>query len=121
MSLTAPTPVEVKTFRSRIGATQAQLADMLGVSKRAIETWEGEERPAPPMLRLAFAALNARLPPWAVTPPNLDDLRTAIAQKSQEMLAVEGEPDADPQRVAVLRREMDDLRVQFQQARKEWG
>lgn len=100
MSLTPPTAAEVKAFRQAIGATQAQLADMLGVSKRAIETWEGGDREAPAMLRLALGALNANTPPWQSLPA-LRDLPTLYAER-RALLAemAELEPNTQAETIA---------------------
>ena len=66
MSLTPPTAVELKTFRSSTGLSQSELANELGVSKRAIEEWEAGRRTPPAFLRLALAAVNAQLTPYCV-------------------------------------------------------
>jgi len=64
MSLTPPTPAEIKSFRALTGASQANLADDLGISKRAVEEWEAGRRAPPAYLRLALAAIKERLPPF---------------------------------------------------------
>jgi DNA-binding transcriptional regulator YiaG len=60
-------PESIRRFRAQLGLSKQRLADMLGVSLRAVEAWESEAssaRHAPPYLGLALAALNARLEPW---------------------------------------------------------
>lgn len=68
MSLVPLTGSEVRVFRTSLGMTQQQLAEALGASKRAVEGWEAEGttggRSPPTYLRLAFAAINAKLEPW---------------------------------------------------------
>lgn len=64
MSLKPPTASEIKLFREKTGLSQAKLAARTGYSLRAVESWETNQRPAPPVLRLAFAAINAGLEPW---------------------------------------------------------
>ncbi len=54
----------IKAFRKRMGWTQAQLAEAVGVSRRAVEVWESPDGNAPPMLRFAFTAIAAGLGPW---------------------------------------------------------
>ena len=60
-----PVTAEVlKVFRRRAGFTQASLAAALDVSRRTVEEWESDRPNKPPgYLRLALAALEARLPP----------------------------------------------------------
>lgn len=69
MSLQPPAATEIKLFRLKVGMTQAQMAECLGASTRAVEEWEAGRRAAPAMLRLAFAAINEGLEPWGVLPP----------------------------------------------------
>jgi DNA-binding transcriptional regulator YiaG len=64
--MTPPSPDEIRAFRKAIGVSQAKLAAMLGAaSHRTVEAWEAGINNAPPMLRLAMAALNAGLEPWS--------------------------------------------------------
>ena len=65
--MTAMDRDHIRAFRKRMGWTQAQLAERVGVSRRAVEVWESPDGNAPPMLGLAFAALAAGLEPWAPT------------------------------------------------------
>lgn len=64
MSLKPITGEEVRSFRQKTGLSQAKLAALTGYSVRAVEEWEANRRPAPAVLRLAFAAINAGLEPW---------------------------------------------------------
>jgi DNA-binding transcriptional regulator YiaG len=64
--MTPPNPAELKAFRLAMGGwSQAKLGEMLGASTRGVEDWEAGRREPPAMLRLALAALNAGLEPWA--------------------------------------------------------
>jgi transcriptional regulator with XRE-family HTH domain len=69
MSLVPPVATEIRMFRQKLGLSQAKLAEILGLSTRAVEEWEAGRRTAPAMLRFAFAALNEGLEPWGVLPP----------------------------------------------------
>ena len=40
----------IKELRTATGMTQAQFADYFGISKRAIESWEGGQRKCPEYL-----------------------------------------------------------------------
>ena len=57
-------PDDIRTFRKTAGYSQASLAEAMGISKRAIESWEGGAREPPAYLALLFAALNHGLEPW---------------------------------------------------------
>lgn len=89
MSLRSLTGPEVRRFRYLVGMSQRELADALGIKKRTVIAWEGEQNPTPPFLAYAFAAINAGLPPWTPPPEPLphDILRefaaTYEAQQSQ--------------------------------------
>lgn len=63
-TLRAPSPAAVRAARESIGATQEGAAASLGVSTRAVQLWEAEDREGsgrtpPPYLALAFVALGA--------------------------------------------------------------
>ena len=64
----AVAPSELVMFRKRRGITQARLAELLGVSKRGVEDWEGGRRTPPAFLRLALAALVSGAEPWMGAP-----------------------------------------------------
>ena len=38
------TPQEIKEIRGKLGITQKELADEIGVSKRTVESWESGKR-----------------------------------------------------------------------------
>lgn len=42
--------VTIKELRTAAGLTQAQFAELIGCSKRAVESWEGGQREAPAYL-----------------------------------------------------------------------
>lgn len=70
MSLTPPSPTEIRVFRLQMALTQAALAEALGASTRAVEQWESGRRAPPAMMRLAMAALREPLEPWShMVPP----------------------------------------------------
>ena len=47
------TPDEIKTIRQKLGLSQTMLAGILGVHKRAVESWEiGRKTPNPSARRL---------------------------------------------------------------------
>lgn len=66
MTLSSPTPTEIKVFRKCRGLSQAAFSLEIGVSVRAVEDWETMRNPAPPMLRLAMAALAGQARPWTL-------------------------------------------------------
>lgn len=68
MSLTSPSPEEIKAFRLSTGMTQADLALALGSSVSVVAAWERGARTPLPMLRLALAAINERIAPFAASP-----------------------------------------------------
>jgi DNA-binding transcriptional regulator YiaG len=50
------TPTDVRAWRQRLGLTQAQAAEALGVSTRAIQAYEGGDyEPGKPVVRLMEA------------------------------------------------------------------
>jgi transcriptional regulator with XRE-family HTH domain len=53
--------VDVQKWRERTGYSQSQLARALGVNVMTVSRWEREIQSAPPFLRLALEALEARL------------------------------------------------------------
>jgi len=42
--------VDIKTIRQLSGMTQKAFAEYFGISKRAVESWEGEQRKCPEYL-----------------------------------------------------------------------
>lgn len=42
--------MKIKELRTAVGLTQAQFAELIGCSKRAVESWEGGKREAPAYL-----------------------------------------------------------------------
>lgn len=64
MSITPPSPAELKAFRKAVGLSQIKLAEALSVSRRNVEDWEAGVSSPPTYLRLALAAINANLKPW---------------------------------------------------------
>ncbi|MCI0622304.1 MAG: helix-turn-helix domain-containing protein [Acidobacteria bacterium] len=51
-------PAELKAARKKLGMTQPQLADALGVDRVSVARWETGTRRIPPMLRLALKAIQ---------------------------------------------------------------
>lgn len=51
---------DLKSFRAFLGATQQQLADMLGVSRGTVDNWENKKDPP----RWVPHALGALLSEW---------------------------------------------------------
>jgi transcriptional regulator with XRE-family HTH domain len=51
---------ELQRKRKRMGLSQGQLADELGVDLGTVSRWEREARTIPPFLHLALEALAAR-------------------------------------------------------------
>lgn len=53
------TPEELKEWRKGRAYTQADLADLLGVTESTVFRWETGRMSIPPMLRLALIGLDA--------------------------------------------------------------
>jgi DNA-binding transcriptional regulator YiaG len=51
-------PAELKAARKKLGMSQPQLADALGVDRVSVARWETGTRRIPSMLRLALKALQ---------------------------------------------------------------
>jgi DNA-binding transcriptional regulator YiaG len=64
MSLSPPTPAELRLFRKELDLSQAKLGEALGASTRTVEDWEAGRRTPPALLRLALAAVKAGLEPY---------------------------------------------------------
>ena len=54
-------PEDLREFRRELGLSQERLAAALGVSMRAVQTWEGREHPIPPLLAPALEGVRKRL------------------------------------------------------------
>lgn len=55
------TSAKLRSARERLGMTQQQLADALGVDLRTIRRWENGEREIPPLLSASAAKMILRL------------------------------------------------------------
>ena len=56
---------DVKAMRALLGMAQREFAESLcGTSRRNVEDWESGKSKPPAYLRLAVAALAAKLEPW---------------------------------------------------------
>lgn len=62
------TPADFRAWRARMGYTQQQAAQALGVTSRTVKAWEAGKCAPPAFLALACAALAAGLGPWVVVP-----------------------------------------------------
>lgn len=51
---------EIRSFRSRMGWTQAQLARAIGYHDSGVSLWESGKRPAPASIRLAMERLESK-------------------------------------------------------------
>lgn len=58
MSLKAPTQADLRGFRAEAGLSQVRLAEILGVSRRAVEEWEAERSTPPAYLTFALTYLR---------------------------------------------------------------
>lgn len=58
-------PANLRAWRARMGYTQTQAAQALGVSLRTVKAWESGFAAPPAFLELACAALAAGLGPWS--------------------------------------------------------
>lgn len=56
----------LRQMRKRLGKTQADLAEDLGVTRITIGRWEAGAEDPPRLVRLALAALIYELAPWPV-------------------------------------------------------
>ena len=52
------TPEELREWRKARGLTQQQLAELLGVTRKAISNWECKERKIPPYLSFLLESLE---------------------------------------------------------------
>ncbi len=52
------TPEELREWRTSRGLTQQQLAELLGVTRKAISNWECKERKIPPYLSFLLESLE---------------------------------------------------------------
>ena len=78
------TPEEFKAVRKRLGRTQATMAERLGVSRRAVQTWEEGVIPVP-AATAELILIIAGLRPAVVE----------VAQSDQQPVALP-DPDPDP-------------------------
>ena len=60
------TPGALKNWRAKVGMTQIQLAEELGVEQAAVSYWESGERPISPRTIRQLVALAKS---WKVEPP----------------------------------------------------
>ncbi len=56
------TPRQIKTLRARLGETQPQFAQRLGVSLQTVKSWEGGQRNPSGMARKLLAMVKRELP-----------------------------------------------------------
>ncbi len=54
------TPEELKTWRTKAGYTQEELAKILGTTKTTVYRWEAEIREIPPFLALALECVEKK-------------------------------------------------------------
>jgi transcriptional regulator with XRE-family HTH domain len=54
---------ELRDYREKLGLTQKELADKLGVAMNTVSRWELEERKIPEFLSLALKTVERELPP----------------------------------------------------------
>jgi DNA-binding XRE family transcriptional regulator len=54
---------EIKLWRKRLGMTQQQAGDAIGVTKRSIQLFEAGDQPVSRTIALACAAVEAGLKP----------------------------------------------------------
>lgn len=58
------TAFEFRALGQRLGTTQGELADLLGVNRRTLERWLSGERPVPPIAeRFVLILIGARVSP----------------------------------------------------------
>lgn len=84
------TGAEVRAFRDQHELTQAELAELIGGSKRGVEDWEANRRQPPAMLRLAFAAVSRKVAPWREVAPlrpgaSMDDVRASAERRFADL------------------------------------
>lgn len=70
-------PAEIKVFRAGLGLSQVGLADLLDVSRPAVEKWEKVGAPA--HWRYVFAAISLGIKPWGGRPVG-DRIDRALVQ-----------------------------------------
>lgn len=58
------TPDDLRSFRVRHQLPQAQMADILEISRHAVMEWQAGSRPIPAWLGLALAAYDLGLAPY---------------------------------------------------------
>lgn len=54
---------DFKAWRKRVGKTQQQAADAIGITKRSVQLYEADDQPVPRTVALACAAIEAGLEP----------------------------------------------------------
>lgn len=64
------TPHRLRAWREKLGITQQQAADMLGVTRRTVVKWESGEAPISPTIQMALAHLWQRPRIWRLKPMN---------------------------------------------------
>jgi DNA-binding transcriptional regulator YiaG len=63
ISILRMTATQLKRARKRLGLSQRELADKLGVTGPAIAQWETETNPIPQIVAVAMRAIAAENPP----------------------------------------------------------
>lgn len=94
-NIAEPTADEIREFRESEGLSQAALGEALGSSARTIEDWEAGRRKPPAMLRLALAAITARLDPDPAALAKRGDLEARLSETITHLSGLAGVSLAD--------------------------
>lgn len=57
------TPADLRAFRKRLGLTQTEAAEAMGLTKQAIYLYESGRNPIPRLVELACEAIEAKAQP----------------------------------------------------------
>lgn len=106
-------PHKIRERRDALGWTQQQLADVLGVAKRSVVSWERGE--AAPRRLATLDAVLGEAHSGAEEPETARSDRTAVELVTALLVKI-GELEREAARVTALEREVADLRRQLRMA-----
>ena len=79
--------IDIAKARDEIGFTQAELADVVGVTTRTIQNWEaGVSAPKPPQVKAIERLLHILPPPAEAKEPDTVSRLLAIIESQQRVI-----------------------------------